>query len=77
MSTKIDLENLNEKLGSIIDQINQISLEFPSIMISDDEGWNESFSAIAEAYDARIQVYRKKLKKLAAKLPKKGRTNIR
>lgn len=68
--SKSELDKLNVELGRVLDEINHLAAKYPSIMIADDDNWSESFSAVAELYNDRIENYRKKLRKIANKLPK-------
>ena len=74
MATKADLKKIVDELGRQFDQLNAIVSEHPSVMIVDD-GWGESFSSVVTIFEPKFQNFRKKLRKVEDKLPKRKKSS--
>ena len=79
-SDKAKLNELNETLGKVLTEIDLIIQQHREVMVYDNENkWAESASIIWESGLPRIELIRKKLRKVAEKLParrKSGKNTV-
>ncbi len=70
--SKQRLEELSDNLAKTMDEIELIASVHRSILITDN-GFNESFGAIVDGHSIKVLAFRKKLDKIADKLPSERR----
>ena len=70
--SKERLEDLSVELAKIVAEIELIASCHRSVLITDN-GYNESFGVIIDAFEAKTNSFRKKLDKIAPKLPSEKR----